>query len=170
MKCLAVSLALLAACAPFALADDAAKNAKIEELLALTHSDRMMSQTFDQVRAATLAQVDKLNVAPDQRRTVQQAEEQMLGILQDAMRWDKIKPSIVKVYSETLSEEELDGILNFYRSPAGQALLEKMPMLMQRSMGVAQQVIAEVMPRIEKMTEDLKQKSEQQGGNAPGHP
>ncbi len=39
--------------------------------------------------------------------------------------WQKIKPDFVKAYSEVYTEEELSGIIAFYNSPVGQALLTK---------------------------------------------
>ena len=34
-------------------------------------------------------------------------------------------PDLVKLYSDAYSENELDGILAFYRTPAGRAMLAK---------------------------------------------
>jgi hypothetical protein len=35
---------------------------------------------------------------------------------------NKAKPALVKIYADTYTEEELDGILAFYKSPAGEAV------------------------------------------------
>lgn len=170
MKTLAF-LCLSCVLVPAAFADEATKSAKIEELLKLTNADRMISQMFDQIKTIETTQLNSMNIAPDQRPLVQQTQEQILQLLQNALSWDKMKPAITKVYSETFTEEEIDGISNFYKTPAGQALLQKMPTLIQRSMQMGQQMVADIMPQIEKMNEDLKKRiAEQQGGSAnPPH-
>ena len=54
----------------------------------------------------------------------------------------------MKLYAETFTQEEVDGLLAFYRSPAGVALLEKMPQVTQKSAAITQQRIA---PLVEKL-------------------
>jgi hypothetical protein len=70
------------------------------------------------------------------------------------MSWEKFKPAIVQIYAEVYTDEELDGILAFYRSPAGRAMLEKMPQLMSRTMAVAQKLMGDIQPEIEKMVKE----------------
>jgi uncharacterized protein len=41
----------------------------------------------------------------------------------------ELTPSAVKIYAATLTQEELRGIVDFYKSPAGQSLLKKLPVL-----------------------------------------
>lgn len=47
---------------------------------------------------------------------------------------------MAKVYTGTFTEQEIDGILNFYKSPEGQAFLQKIPLLTQRAVAVGQQM------------------------------
>ena len=169
MKTFAV-LCLSCALVPAAFADEATKNAKIEELLKLTNADRMVSQMFDQMKSIEMTQLNNMNIAPEQRPLAQQTQEQILQLLQNALSWDKLKPALIKVYTETFTEEEIDGILNFYKTPAGQALLQKMPTLIQRSMQTGQQMVADVLPQIQKMTEDLKRKAAAQQGESTTPP
>jgi hypothetical protein len=43
--------------------------------------------------------------------------------------WLKLKPAYVKAYAEVLSADELRALIAFYKSPIGQAYLDKMPEL-----------------------------------------
>jgi uncharacterized protein len=65
-----------------------------------------------------------------------------------------MRPGYVKAYSETFSEEEIDGILAFYESPAGRAMQAKMPILMPKIMALAQAQAGELMPEIQLITRD----------------
>ena len=151
---------MLGACPSFA--DEASKNAKIEELLTLTHAEGMTGQMFDQIRTIELAQLNKTQAPPEKRQSMQEMQQRMLKLLHDTLTWDKMKPLMVKAYADTFTENEVDGILNFYKSPPGQAMLEKMPLLMQRSMALGQQMVADLMPQIQKMTQDMQKQAGQQ--------
>jgi hypothetical protein len=63
----------------------------------------------------------------------------------------KLKPLYVKVFAETFTEEELDGMLSFYKSPAGKAMMEKMPQMMARMMPLMQQWMADMKPDLDKI-------------------
>jgi hypothetical protein len=56
---------------------------------------------------------------------------------------------------EVFTEDELDGILAFYQSSAGKAMLQKSPQLMMRMMGAAQQQTADVTAEIKRITEEV---------------
>jgi hypothetical protein len=60
----------------------------------------------------------------------------------------------VKAYSETFSEEEINGILAFYESPAGRAMQAKMPMFTSTVMVLAQTQAKELMPEIQRITRE----------------
>ena len=65
----------------------------------------------------------------------------------------------MKVYTDTYTEEEIDGILAFYKSPVGKAFLQKMPEVMQRSMPVMMQMMGDLQPELKTMMEGMKEKS-----------
>jgi uncharacterized protein len=67
--------------------------------------------------------------------------------------------ALAKVYTDTYTEEEIDGILAFYKSPAGKAFIQKMPEVMQRSMPVMMQMMSDLQPQIKTMMEGMKEKS-----------
>lgn len=166
MKRLAAALCAVLICVPAAFADEASKNTKIEELLKLTNGEKLMTQMFDQLKTAEMAQLSKMEASAPDRERAQQMQQKILQLLQNTLSWEKMKPMLVKIYAETFTDQEIDGILDFYRSPAGQAMLEKMPALMQRSIAMGQQMVAEVTPQIQKMVEEMKAQ-QQGGGTAP---
>jgi hypothetical protein len=92
------------------------------------------------------------------RQAAEEMQQKVMKLLADRLNWDKAKPAYIKLYSETFTESEIDGIVGFYKSPPGQAMLSKMPVLMQKSMAVSQQLMGDVMPDIERMAEEMKQK------------
>jgi hypothetical protein len=141
-----------------ALADEASKNAKIEEMMKLTHADRTIQQFVEQIKSMQMAQISKMDIPAGEREAADEMQQKIMALVSDRLQWDKVKPAFVKLYSDTYTEEEIGAIVEFYRSPAGKAMLEKMPQLMQRSMAVGQQLTGDLAPEIKRITEELRQK------------
>src|SRR5664279_3153637 len=134
MKYIPVSLIIgltLFWCTSPVRADEASKSAKAEELLQLTQSDQMMKM-MEPMMKGMLAQMD--NIPAEQRAKVGEMQGKMMALVAESL--SKAKPALAKVYTDTYTEDELDGILTFYKSPAGKALLQKMPEVMQRMVPV----------------------------------
>ena len=142
-------------CAFPARADDASKSAKAEELLQLMQGDQIMKM-MEPVMKGMLAQADK-DMPAEQRAKVGDMQEKILALV--AVSFGKIKPALGKVYTDTYTEQEIDGILAFYKSPIGMALLQKMPELMQRSTPLMMQMMSDLQPELKKMMEGMKEKS-----------
>jgi hypothetical protein len=142
-------------CAPPLRADQASKSAKAEELLQLTQGDQMMKM-MEPMMKGMLAQMDK-DMPAEQRAKVGEMQGKMMALV--AASLSKAKPALAKVYSDTYTEEEIDGILAFYKSPAGKAFLQKMPEVMQRSMPVMMQMMGDLQPEMKTMMEGMKEKS-----------
>lgn len=72
----------------------------------------------------------------------------------EEMSWDKMEPLFVDVYKKSFSQSDVDGMIQFYKTPAGQSVVKKMPLVMQNSMQVMQQRMSTVMPKIMQLTEE----------------
>lgn len=104
-KCLTAALfSFLLLSTPSVFADDASKNAKIEELLQLMHADQTTKQMFDQMKAMELAELSKVKVPPERRQAMQETQQRTLQLLEDALSWDKMKPMMVQLYAETFTK------------------------------------------------------------------
>jgi hypothetical protein len=136
-------------------ADEASKSAKAEELLQLTQGDQMLKM-MEPMMKGMVAQMDK-DMSAEQRAKVGEMQGKMMALI--AVRLSKAKPALVKVYTDTYTEEEIDGILAFYKSPVGKAFLQKMPEVMQRSMPVMMQMMGDLQPELKTMMEGMKEKS-----------
>jgi uncharacterized protein len=162
MKRLLYALLLLFAISPVVHADDSSKQAKVEELIKLTKIDQLLAQMTGQMttRLKTMAaqQNARQKFTPAQEKLVNDYINQVQGITQGAVAWDKMKPILVQVYTETYTDQELDGILTFYRSPSGQALVAKSPQLMNRTVELVQQKMTAVQPQLQQANEDFSRK------------
>jgi hypothetical protein len=151
---LIVSVTLLC-CASPVRADEVSKSAKAEELLQLTQSDQMIKM-MEPMMKGMLAQAGK-DMSDEQRAKAGEMQGKVMALVAESL--SKAKPALAKVYTDTYTEEELDGILAFYKSPAGKALLQKMPEVMQRMMPVMMEMMRDLQPQMMKMIESSKEKS-----------
>lgn len=162
---LAVLVLMVMAVAPMARADEASKRAKVQELIAEMHMDRMMGQMTEAMKAQTdqmLKQAPGMEaLTPEKKKLVEEYEQQTTKIIMDNMSWQSMEPDFIDIYMKTFSEDEIEGIVAFYKSPAGQAMLTKMPQLMTASMQIAQHRMAEVQPKLQELQEKfMKEMSE----------
>lgn len=171
MKNLSLALLLSLAMAPLAHGDDTSKRAKVEELIQVTKLSQIMDQVTNQMttRMKTVAAQQSANrsFTPAQQKLITDYINQIQSITQGAVSWDKIKPTVVQVYTETYTDQELDGILAFYHSPAGQALITKSPQLMNRTMQLVQTQMSEVQPQMRQANEDFTRKMKELGPVPP---
>jgi hypothetical protein len=162
MRRILASVLLLAAsvaATPSAHADEASRRAKAERLLVLTKSDAMMDQMLSQmstaIKSSAATQAASLHLTAEQQVYLDKFNNRVADIIKTSLSMDSLKPIIVKVYVDTYTDEELDGIIAFYSSPAGQAFVTKGPQLMQRSIQLMQQQMAGLEPQLEQASKDL---------------
>lgn len=144
---------------PLAHADDTSKRAKIDELFTLTKANQMVDQMLSQMSATIKAQADQqtanAHLTPEQQKLADQFQARTQQILQQSVSMDHLKPILVQVYMDTYTEDEIDGILTFYRSPAGQAFLAKTPQLLTRTITLMQEQMADVQPQFQQAAKDF---------------
>ena len=136
-----------------ASSQEPAKEAKIERILALTNTDATLDQVFRQVKAMAMSQMPA-GSTPEARAKVQQTQDKIMDMVKSRLNWEKLRPQYVKIYSETFTAGEIDGLLAFYESPAGRAMMEKMPVLIAKTIAVTQGQMAEIMPEIQRIAKE----------------
>ena len=157
MKNVALLTAGILLATSLASAQALSKEAKIERLLAVTNGQATMNQVFEQMKAA-MAPATPASATPEQRAKAQELHSKILDLMKSQMSWEKMRPAYVKAYSESFSEEEIDGIIAFYESPAGRAMQTKMPILTSKVMALAQDQLRELMPEIQRITREAQGK------------
>jgi len=151
---------LIAAALAFSTPTQAAppSDESINQLLELSKAGKLMDSVWAQMDGlikSSEQQVTKgkpLNA--DEQAIMDKQQAKMIAIMKDELSWDKLKDGFVRVYRETFSQEEIDGIIAFYKSPAGQAFIDKQPALMKNTMALMQQRMGPVMQKIQQMTEE----------------
>ncbi len=71
-----------------------------------------------------------------------------------ALSWEDLKPGYIKLFAQTFTESEIDGILAFYKSAPGQAMVSKTPALLTQASQLARQRITVVQPKLQQLVRE----------------
>ena len=114
-------------------ADSASKHAKIKEIFHLSKMQARMEETKEvaltEAQAFGSAQLAAYALTQAQSQEDADYHQKIHALVAQRYDWVKMEPKYEQVYFEVFTEKELDGILQFYKSPAGQAYLSKAPAL-----------------------------------------
>jgi uncharacterized protein len=156
MRRLLIAALFLAVCRQAAAAPASAES--VETLLALSRVESMMDVMFkhmEQLMLQGMRQgIGERSLTPQQQRAVEQMPAKLMAVLREELNWASLKPQFVQLYVETFEQDEIDGLIAFYRSPAGEAFVNKMPVVMQKSMQISQAQLQQVLPRMRQAVED----------------
>jgi uncharacterized protein len=138
--------------APVAWAAPASEES-IKTLMVLTRTESVVDQMWvvmEQSMRQTMQQssAGQQLTAEQQQRTAA-APAKMMAVLREELSWVKLEPGYIALYKDTFEQSEVDGMIAFYRSPAGQSFVAKMPLLMQRSMVITQAQMKDVLPKMQ---------------------
>jgi hypothetical protein len=133
-------VAVLAICLGGAsLAAPAATQSKVEkirELLAITQTESLVQQVLPVVLKQMRGMVSRLR--PDIPEAVwEETMAEAEVVFRESI--DAFIETTIPIYERNLTEEEIDGMLAFYRTAVGQSVVKKLPRLTQESMLAGQQ-------------------------------
>ena len=75
--------------------------------------------------------------------------------LKDVLTWSKLESMYIRVYQKSFTAQEIDGLIAFYKTPTGQALLTKMPIVLQNTMNEVQQMILPMVQRLQQKQQQI---------------
>jgi uncharacterized protein len=116
--------------------------ASIDELLRITKTDQIaeavmvpMEQMMKQSVATSL---QGKTVSAQERQSIDNFIPKALEVARNELAYANMRPMYLQIYQGTFTQEEVDGLIAFYKSPAGLAFTNKMPAVMQKTMILVQ--------------------------------
>jgi uncharacterized protein len=130
----------------------------INELLEASgaHSslDKLRIENVAGVRRAMLAQAGNQNDNPIYKRVFDRVMSKYDDYSKEIFDWSKLEPEYVTLYDQLFTEDEIRGILEFYRTDAGKASLRAMPIILTKMQQRMADKSAEVSARINRILKD----------------
>jgi hypothetical protein len=150
-----VMVVAVAPCA--ARADEASKQAKVKELFAAMHMNHVLDPMLKAIQQEMQGMVQQAagtqQMTPQQKKLTQDYMNQSMTVVDQSLGWNALEPEYVKLYANTYTESEIDGILAFYKSPAGQAMLAKSPQLTQGAMQIVHGRMTAFQPKVQALAQ-----------------
>jgi len=148
---------LLAFSIPAFSQSPSASEASIRELLAVTDARNLVEglwgQIEDLMEKAMKDAVGDKPVSAKQEEIMAEMRKESVALLREEMSWEKLEPMYIRMYAQTFTQAELDGMIEFYKSDAGRAMTAKMPKLTQVVMQDVMQIMQGVTPKLRALTE-----------------
>lgn len=133
--------------------------ASIKQLLEVAQAhkliDTMMAQMDALMKSAMQQVTQGQQITPKVQADIDKRQAEMMAGMKEMLDWNKLEPLYVRVYQKSFTQQEVDGMTAFYKTPTGQAVLTKMPLVMQNTMSEMQQMMAPMMQRIKQMQQDV---------------
>lgn len=105
-----------------------------------------MEQMMDQ---ALVQMLGGRKISEEQRKIIEAASRQFSIVMKEELSWASLKSMYINIYQETFTQEDIDGLIAFYRSPAGAAFIDKMPLVIQKSASAMQTRIPQLMQKMQ---------------------
>ncbi len=146
----------LAVAAPVAFAAPPS-DAQVDELMDVMRVKQTLDAMWPQVEAMQQQAVAQVAAGKDltagEQAEVQATLDRMMTNMRSMLAWDKVQPVYRDIYARSFDDKDVTALVKFYRSDAGQTLLDKMPQLMQNTMVATQQLMAPAMQQMQREIE-----------------
>lgn len=155
-----VLLLALAFSLPFtAHADDASLHAKAQQLVTVLHTENLVQQVDNNLTrefSAAAGQTVGAHPTPDQAAKLAAFQKNISSMIDQQLGWQTLGQDFVDLYARSFTEEQMDAIIAFYKTPAGIAFLDKTPALNTQMTQLLQSKISSAQPQLRKSLEDFR--------------
>jgi uncharacterized protein len=145
----------------------------LKELLELTQTrsifDNVLSQANDSAVAAISRATQGQTLTDEQKKILSESRTRALALVKQQLNWDALEPSVINAYRDTFTQQEIDAMLKFYRSPSGKAVVSKMPQVMEKMSQQVQGEIQTLAPKLAQLQRDTAARLKSAPNNAEGN-
>ena len=125
------------------------------EMLSISRVDKMIEPMMENVMSMIQQQMAQVDIPEDKKTIIQKYNQKIVETLRQEMQWEKMKEDFVALYLNVYTEEEIRELTEFYSSPLGQKMLDKMPELMQASLQISQSMLQQTLPKIQQLSQEM---------------
>lgn len=132
-----------------------ATDASLKELMEVSEMRKLADTIPAQVSSSmdVLVQQTLQGKEPTQRQqqAIDTMKKRFSALMAAEFSYEKLEAQYLPLYRETFSDEEVAGLIAFYKTPAGQAVIHKMPTLMTNIMQMQQKILMPLMPKVQEI-------------------
>ena len=140
---------------------------KAIELMNALEIRKNIDASMAQVMSFSERMIESQNLAPEVESAAKATSKLTMQATIDAMNAIQWEAMFADIYATVFSEEEIQGLIDFYHSPLGMKLLEKQPELMAATMQKMQVEMAKFMPQIQQAAIQAVEQAKAKSGENP---
>ncbi len=143
---------------PALAADTPASEQSIRQLLTVTETRKLLDNVLGQIdsmmKGAFQQALQGRMPSPREQEIIDRMLARSAALTREEMSWEKLEPVYLRIYRDSLTQDEVDGMIAFYQTPAGRALIRKMPLIVQNSLREMQAMMVPMMDRLKTVQDD----------------
>lgn len=155
---LAIAQSTPAAPAATTPAADRPTDESVRQLLQVQKAQSMLEQLSKQMDTMFTAMINKQlenqTLSDEDKQRIEAGRERLKVLTSKMLTWENMEPTYLKIYEDSFSQSEVDSMIAFYSSPAGQAVVAKLPLVAQNTMAAMQQQMKSLMPQVQQIAKD----------------
>ena len=140
-------------------------DSSLEELFKVTDASKMFAQVNKQMDGLIQNSVHQASagqsLTPEKQAIIDKMAQRMSELVKQTVSWDNLKPILVSTYKESFSQDDVNAMLKFYKSPAGQNMLKKMPLVMQNLMTQMQTFMKPMQEKMAQIAQEAQEELKQ---------
>jgi hypothetical protein len=132
----------------------------IREMLEITNAHQLIDTVRQKMTAMAAEQQKTLEgktQTAERQAVLDRMHTKMTAALDDALNWDSLQAMYLRIYKASFTQDEVDGMLAFYRTPAGQAMINKLPLVTQNMMTEMQEVMKPLQEKLRQIRQEATQ-------------
>jgi uncharacterized protein len=152
MKILSVAWLAALALQPALANETKPSEQSVDRLFEVMHTSQLLDTYASQIDAAMRASLRQgpewVQLNAEQQQIVDDMSTELTSLIKHEISWQSVRPMMVEVYRNTFSAHEVDEMVKFYQSPAGQAVISKLPAAMAQAMQAMQERVRALTPKL----------------------
>jgi uncharacterized protein len=140
-------------------AASAASEASLKELLEVAKARKVLDSMLEHVDKVMKQAMQEATggkpVSAKVQKHIDKLEADLKAVFKEECSWEKMEPIYLRIYQKSLTQQEVDGMIAFYKTPAGKAVMDKMPIILQNSVEEMKQMMGPMMQRLQRMQQEV---------------
>jgi hypothetical protein len=154
----ALALAVLLSAHTASANDQPPSDESIQALRSLTHEQESFDLVRPQLDAMISASMSKMSrgvaMTPQRQAILDRMHQKYLAAFDEYFNDTELQSITQRVYQATYTQDEIDGLIAFFKTPSGQALINKKPLMVQELFKEMQALTQPMMQRMNQIGAD----------------
>lgn len=116
--------------------------------------EKIRAQNATSVKASILGQLGGKELNPQQEKVLNTTSEKISSIMAEVMTWENFQSIYTSLYKKNFTQDEVNALTAFYKTPAGKSAMNKMPAITQQIILESQKLLIPVQERIQQAAQE----------------